>query len=74
MVIMEPRLYIEDPHFKMSRMFLSDKTYREAIESFVIVDADVLFDQIEEAGGDWKRVRESYKQLKDSLQTESDSD
>ena len=40
----------------------------------ILVDADVLFDQIEEAGGDWKRVRESYKQLKDSLQTESDSD
>ena len=35
----------------------------------VLVDADVLFEQIEEAGGDWKKVRESYQQLKSSLQT-----
>ena len=39
----EPRTYFEDPHFKMGRKFLSDETYAEAIESFVIVDADVLF-------------------------------
>ncbi len=38
----------------------------------VLVDADVLFEQIEEAGGDWKRVRNSYQQLKESLQTEQD--
>ncbi|MDO8430716.1 MAG: NUDIX domain-containing protein [Candidatus Taylorbacteria bacterium] len=38
-----PHLYLEDPHFKMSRVFLSDKTYNEAIESFVIVDVDVIF-------------------------------
>lgn len=36
----------------------------------VLVDADVLFEQIEEAGGDWKRVRDSYQQLKSSLQTD----
>ena len=40
----------------------------------VLVDADVLFEQIAEAGGDWKRVRESYNQLKSSLQTSEDED
>ena len=40
----------------------------------VLVDADVLFEQIEEAGGDWKKIRESYKTLKASLQTEEDED
>ena len=40
----------------------------------VLVDADVLFEQIEEAGGDWKRIRESYQQLKSSLQTDEDED
>lgn len=39
----QPRIYFEDPHFKMGRKFLSDETYAEAIESFVIVCADVLF-------------------------------
>ena len=38
----------------------------------VLVDADVLFEQIEEAGGDWKKVRESYQQLKTSLQTDEE--
>ena len=38
----------------------------------ILIDADVLFDQIEEAGGDWKRVRESYRQLKQSLHTEEE--
>ena len=35
----------------------------------VLVDADVLFEQIEESGGDWQKVRDSYDQLKQSLQT-----
>lgn len=39
----------------------------------VLVDADVLFEQIEEAGGDWKAVKSSYEQLKQSLQTEEDA-
>lgn len=38
----------------------------------VLVDADVLFQQIEEAGGDWKKVRASYETLKSSLQTEDE--
>lgn len=38
----------------------------------VLVDADVLFDQIEEAGGDWKRVRDSYRELKSSLSSEDE--
>lgn len=40
----------------------------------VLVDADVLFEQIEEAGGNWKQVRDSYNQLKSSLQTDEDED
>ncbi len=40
----------------------------------VLVDADVLFDQIEEAGGDWKKIRDSYNQLKNSLQTDQDEE
>ena len=40
----------------------------------VLVDADVLFEQIEEAGGDWKKVRQSYQTLKASLQTEEDEE
>jgi len=40
----------------------------------VLVDADVLFEQIEEAGGDWKKVRESYNQLKASLQSDADEE
>jgi ADP-ribose pyrophosphatase YjhB (NUDIX family) len=41
--MLQPKIYIEDPHHKMSRKFLTDQVYSEAIESFVIVDADVLF-------------------------------
>ena len=40
----------------------------------VLVDADVLFEQIEEAGGNWQKVRDSYQQLKSSLQTDEDED
>lgn len=40
----------------------------------VLVDADVLFEQIEEAGGNWQKVRDSYQQLKSSLQTEEDEE
>lgn len=40
----------------------------------VLVDADVLFEQIEEASGDWKRVKASYEQLKASLQTGEEED
>lgn len=40
----------------------------------ILVDADVLFEQIEEAGGDWKAIRASYEQLKNSLQTDSDEE
>jgi hypothetical protein len=40
----------------------------------ILIDADVLFDQIEEAGGDWKKVRASYDQLKSSLQTEEEEE
>ena len=39
----QPVTYFEDPHFKMGRKFLSDETYAEAIESFIIVCAAVLF-------------------------------
>ena len=38
----------------------------------VLIDADILFEQIEEANGDWKKVRESYQQLKNSLQTDEE--
>ncbi len=38
----------------------------------ILIDADVLFDQIEEAGGDWKKVRDSYRQLKESLANEEE--
>lgn len=38
----------------------------------ILVDAEVLFDQIEEAQGDWKKVKESYQSLKDSLQVEDE--
>lgn len=38
----------------------------------VLIDADVLFDQIEQASGDWKKVKESYQALKESLQTEEE--
>lgn len=37
--------YIEDPQFKMARKFLSDETFAEAIESFIIVCTDVFFIQ-----------------------------
>ena len=40
----------------------------------ILVDAEVLFEQIEEAGGDWKRVKASYNELKASLQTNADED
>lgn len=40
----------------------------------VLVDADVLFEQIEEAGGDWKKVKASYEQLKTSLQSDEEDD
>lgn len=38
----------------------------------VLIDADVLFEQIEDAGGDWKKVKQSYQQLKQSLGTEEE--
>ena len=40
----------------------------------VLVDADVLFEQIEEAQGDWKKIRESYEQLKASLRTDEEEE
>ncbi|KKS85219.1 MAG: hypothetical protein UV59_C0009G0021 [Candidatus Gottesmanbacteria bacterium GW2011_GWA1_43_11] len=40
----------------------------------VLVDADVLFEQIEEANGDWKQVRASYQELKQSLQTDEEEE
>ena len=40
----------------------------------VLVDADVLFEQIEDAGGNWQKVRESYQQLKESLQTDEEEE
>lgn len=39
----QPETYSEDPHFKMVKKYLSDEVYAETIESFIIVDADVLF-------------------------------
>ena len=53
---------------------LMSKTKLIVKNNQVLVDADVLFEQIEEAGGDWKKVRESYQQLKRSLQTEEDEE
>jgi len=38
----------------------------------VLIDADILFDQIEEAQGDWKKVKASYEALKASLQTDEE--
>lgn len=40
----------------------------------ILVDADVLFEQIEEAGGDWKKVKQSYEQLKESLLSDEDDE
>ena len=40
----------------------------------VLVDADVLFEQIEEAHGDWKKIKASYEELKASLQTDQDEE
>lgn len=37
----QPKTYAQDPHFVMPKKFLSEGTYSNAIESFVIVDADV---------------------------------
>lgn len=33
----------------------------------VLVDVDLIFEQIEEASGDWKKVKEAYQGLKDSI-------
>ncbi len=38
----------------------------------VLIDVDILFEQIEEAGGDWKKVRASYEQLKASMTSEEE--
>ena len=38
----QPKIYLQNPHFKMAKKFLSEGTYSEAIESFVIVDTDVV--------------------------------
>jgi len=40
----------------------------------VLVDADVLFEQIEQANGDWKKIKASYEELKSSLQTDEDEE
>jgi len=40
----------------------------------ILVDADVLFEQIEEANGNWKQVRDSYQNLKASLKTDEEDD
>lgn len=66
------------PDIANSRRFLYNKcmgkTKLIVKDNQVLVDADVLFEQIEEAGGNWKQVRESYDQLKASLQTDSDEE
>lgn len=51
-----------------------NKTKLIVKDNQVLVDADVLFEQIEEAGGDWKTIRASYEQLKNSLQTAAEED
>ena len=52
MFMITPRLYVEDAHFKMKRTYLSDEVYKEAIESFIVVDVDVLFvNRIKKHGG-----------------------
>jgi hypothetical protein len=40
----------------------------------VLVDADVLFEQIEQANGDWKSIKASYDTLKASLQVEEEEE
>ena len=51
---------------------LMPKTKLIVKDNQVLIDADVLFEQIEQAGGDWKKVRASYDQLKASLQNEEE--
>jgi len=60
-------------HFVVYLLLMS-KTKLIVKNNQVLVDADVLFEQIEEANGDWKQVRTSYQELKQSLQTDEDDE
>ena len=40
---MKPKLYREQPDFEMSHKWLTEEAYSEALESFVVVAADVVF-------------------------------
>lgn len=42
---MRPGLYLENPEFRMARVYVSDAVYAAAIASFPVLCADVLFIQ-----------------------------
>ncbi len=46
---------------------MSDKTRMIVKDDQVMVDVDLIFSQIEEANGDWKKVRDSYRDLKNAI-------
>ncbi len=46
---------------------MSDKTRMIVKDDQVMVDVDLIFSQIEEANGDWKKVRDAYRELKNSI-------
>lgn len=44
-----------------------NKTRMIVNDNQVLVDVDLIFEQIEEAKGDWKKVKSAYKDLKSSI-------
>lgn len=46
------------------------KTKMIVNEDQILVDVEVVFKEIEEAGGDWEKVREEFRRLLAELTTE----
>lgn len=43
------------------------KTKMIVNEDQILVDVEVVFQEIEEAGGDWEKVREQFRKLLEEL-------
>ncbi len=51
---------------------MSDKTRMIVKDDQILVDVELIFKQIEEAGGEWKKVRDAYGELKNSIPEDLD--
>ena len=51
----------------------TDKTKLIVKDDQILVDIEIIFQQIEEAGGDWQKVRQMYEELKKAMKQNGSS-